>query len=396
MQTPTENRIAEEMDIAEEVGADTSQPPADMSVDSEQEAAELLPERTESQHVKALKVEKVLSDVDGLQQPVHDLARTTSAMCGNMSQLDDADIQTLQNELESAHQAHKEARNFGEDLVERMLALDSLSNLATKDRSTRKAALESIEGLLEQVDAAKGRLQTLKRDIEQRIEKETENEMAKEGEQELGAHRNAAPGKQQPATQQTPASQVRREQLLEHIPPLPPTEAWRSLRLPVQFRASEEQARYVIRASIPGVDATSLVAKLDEDADSLTIQGHRAPNEDELQLMQERLCSMLEEVIHKNPSRLSQVVQSLSPATYLKLGQGKYGSFSHTIAVPADVNADRITLSCADDVLLARLPKRGSMSYSARNVPVHRHRYHPDPYRNFSMPGVFGNFGRVF
>eukprot|EP00971_Amphidinium_carterae_P337625 6474526-Amphidinium_carterae.2 len=194
---------------------------------------------------------------------------------------------------------------------------------------------------------------------------------------------------------------MREGEFLALMPAFPPAKAWRSLSLPVQFRASEEQSGYVIRSSIPGVNAKTVTAKLDKTADTLTIQGLRAPDEDELQDMRERLCSMLEEVVRKNPSRLRQVVQSLSPATYLKLGQGKYGTFSKAVAVPADVNADRITLSYDDDVLLVRLPKRRCMPYSARSVPVHRglprHRYHPDPYDSFSMPGVFGgNFGRVF
>mmetsp|Transcript_69329 Transcript_69329/g.129523 ORF Transcript_69329/g.129523 Transcript_69329/m.129523 type:complete len:146 (-) Transcript_69329:187-624(-) len=141
----------------------------------------------------------------------------------------------------------------------------------------------------------------------------------------------------------------------------------------------------------------SVTATLDADADELIIKGLRVPDEDEVHLMQEGLLSRLEQIARRSPTQLRQVVRALSSETYLKLGQGKYGSFSHSLAVPADVKVDQIALTYDDDTLLVRLPKKRSVPYSARNASVHPRipgrRYRADPYSNLAMPGLFGNFG---
>ncbi|CAJ1413980.1 unnamed protein product, partial [Effrenium voratum] len=107
--------------------------------------------------------------------------------------------------------ARKKARNFGEDLLEAplggagqslapsgakhgyaacssgcelekgdMMALDDLSGLSEEDRSTRKAALAGLEGLLQDVDTAKSRLAMLHRQLEGKLKKADEKKQAEE------------------------------------------------------------------------------------------------------------------------------------------------------------------------------------------------------------------------
>mmetsp|Transcript_23450 Transcript_23450/g.43199 ORF Transcript_23450/g.43199 Transcript_23450/m.43199 type:complete len:448 (+) Transcript_23450:77-1420(+) len=373
-------------------------------MDSAEVDQEQTPQRTESQRVKALKVEKVCEDVNSLRQPVADLNRSTSEMCGaDTSRLENADVQTLQEELELVDQAQKKARNFGEDLVERMLALDNLSNLAKGDRAARKVAIQGIEGLLQQVDTTKARLQSMKRDMEQQIEKRREVEaqqkptLQKQAGSNFSSHSPEQQHLPQTGTSSSHPSQAEPKRGVNASPPFPPVEAWKGLKLPVQFHAAEEQGRYVIQANILGLDPSAVEARLDEHSDTLTIRGFRAPTEAEAELMVDTLFSKLA----RSPY-VRQLLQKNSVEACLKLGVGKYGSFSQTFAVPADVRADRISLDCVDGVLQVQLPKRRTMPYSARARPMSFHApvgsYYADPWqrRRAPMPGLFGSFGGVY
>ncbi|CAJ1456898.1 unnamed protein product, partial [Effrenium voratum] len=129
-------------------------------------------------------VQKVKQHQEDMSKEVYDLSRTTSALqkreaCQSQDEKEN-ESDKLRAELTAVEEARKKARNFGEDLLEDMMALDDLSGLSEEDRSTRKAALAGLEGLLQDVDTAKSRLAMLHRQLEGKLKKADEKKQAEE------------------------------------------------------------------------------------------------------------------------------------------------------------------------------------------------------------------------
>eukprot|EP00428_Durinskia_dybowskii_P063968 CAMPEP_0170383700 /NCGR_PEP_ID=MMETSP0117_2-20130122/15609_1 /TAXON_ID=400756 /ORGANISM="Durinskia baltica, Strain CSIRO CS-38" /LENGTH=305 /DNA_ID=CAMNT_0010639409 /DNA_START=76 /DNA_END=990 /DNA_ORIENTATION=+ len=109
-------------------------------------------ERTASQLAAHEQLEVILRRFASREAPIRELLAATRALGGAGA----ADGSQL-----SVAEAQKLARNYGEDLLEDMLALDKVSSLAPEDRRRRKGALAAAEALLDEVDAAKTKLNTL-------------------------------------------------------------------------------------------------------------------------------------------------------------------------------------------------------------------------------------------
>lgn len=315
--------------------------------------------RTKSQIAASVKVQKVKMNVDERREPVHELRRAVSQL-SRRSSLPDGELRALQLELEAVDQARKRARDFGEDLVEDMLALDSLHNLEPEDRSTRKAAIVGIEALLADVDAAKARLNSLHQSLQAKLDaaRSANEEKKQTGEMPAAApvtsfgEGSAKMGQSQKRTY-TDARSVT-------VPP-PTREDWQRVRLPLRFHSREETDHYAILATVPGLDTEELGLELSEDGRVLTVRGLRVPTASETERMQQKITSKLHSLAKRAPGRLAALggseVGETARRAYVELGQDKYGRFSEAFRVPEDVEVGGIDASYRDGVLRVVLPK---------------------------------------
>jgi len=341
--------------------------------------------RTKSQIAASVKVNKVKKHIDESHAPIHELARTASRLARNTLP-QDSEVAALQAELETVDQARKRARNFGEDLVEDMLALDSLHNLDPEDRSTRKAAIAGIESLLDDVDAAKSRLNILHSSLQDRLE-ETHPSVAKQQEAQparaapvksvfapappRGAISARTPEAQpepaalRPASSRSSSSSSRGKNqaaadALALETPLPTKDDWRRVRLPLRFHSREEVDHYLILATMPGLDTEELKLDLSDDSSTLTVHGLRVPAPQEAARMQQRITARILALAQQAPQRFAATRGSLGQAiheAYVELGQDEFVRFSVTFRLPEDVDVAAIDASYRDGVLRVVLPR---------------------------------------
>jgi len=314
--------------------------------------------RTRSQVAASLRVQTVKKHVDEAVQPMHDLQRTVSHLAKNELP-QDGEVEALSSELQAVEQARKRARNFGEDLLEDMLALDGLQNLAPEDRSTRKAAIAGIEALLEDVDASKSRLGALHQKLQARLEAAKAAQEARARDDGLKAAPAAQPAAGIGGADGRRAKRAAVDVRATQAPP--PTGAdWQRLRLPLRFHSREEADHYAILATVPGLDTKQLKLDASDDGSTLTVRGLRVPTATEAAAMQRKISAGLQAMADRDPQRLAVSGEDLShmaSQAYLELGQGEYGQFSETFRVPEDADVRHTDASYRDGVLRIVLPR---------------------------------------
>lgn len=312
-----------------------------------------LPKRTKSQVVSQLKVEKVAKKAKEYTDRIHDIQRTTSMLSASEGETSGRH-QSLNEALQALEQTQKSARNFGEDLLEDMLALDGISGLVDEDRSTRKEALGSIEALLEELDTSKSRLARLRRNVEAKIEEE---EKRKAAEQPAAVEVEPPPPVAMPLSSES-SGKTASAATLE--PRIPDRAIWQQIRLPLRFHSTEEHDCYAILATVPGLDTNELKIELADDSSTITVSGLRAPTVQEESSMRERIRLRMR---MQSPAKLQKLisggqVEKVMADAYIELGQGKYGLFSESFRVPEDVDVDSIDASYRDGVLRVVLPRQ--------------------------------------
>ena len=350
---------ADDEDQDQDVGLSLSGP----GVDSQQGVEEAPPERTKSQMAKSIKVEKVKGNLDTLRGPVYDLRRAISALARKdvveETDAEEEDLERLKTELAAVDAAEKRARNFGEDLIEDMLTLDNLENLVHEDRLSRKSAYAGLESLLEDVDTVKSRLKPLRLSLEKRLKQAEERMHERRHSRKL---REEDLEKENMSGNEARAGDKRRaasmnSALEKMMPDVPSKEAWRQMRLPLQFHSKEELDHYMVVAAVPNFDPAELQASVSEDMSMLTIKGLRPPSQEEVAILQQKLLSQLQLQAKRSPGRVKQLVNQMGPETYLELGEGKYGLFSQSLRLPEDVDVERIKVGYEDGYLRIMLPK---------------------------------------
>lgn len=257
-------------------------------------------------------------------------------------------VDVLRAQLAEVTQAQREAGMYAEDLVEEMLALDSLAGLHEEDRAARRAALGELESLLEEVDRLKASLSSQRRTIEEQLsaamnvvaegakteDKGVEDELEASTELESGeessceGHRDV--GKSLATVQKAP---------------LPHPDDWAKLRLPLDVQARTLPAGHVLEAFVPGIPASDLKVEITDDHRRLKVFGLRLPTAEEL----DGLRQMLVRATGRPPS---------SKEDYLEAGCGTFGCILEFIKLPEDANVQRISASFRDGVLRVEISRR--------------------------------------
>jgi len=350
-------------------------------------------ERTQSQVVKRLKVDEVARALEERGGPVEELRRALSRISTQPAGAEDQSSRYEQaaEQLQQVDRLQQGFRNFGEDLMEGMLALDGLSGLAEEDRAARKETLRGIQGLLDDIDSAKPRVAQLRRKLAAELDQlkppaPTAAAQATEPE--------ATPEPAALAEEALPAMAEQSDVDMAEPTPLaaerqPPATGpkvmvdWARVRLPVEFSVAERGREYVLSAHLPGLEARSIRLTRGSGGSSLSVQALRLPSPAEQEALECSVAARLERLPRKQRQRLQQEdVDELAA----RLGRGHFGLLRQEYEVPRDVDWRGVECSYEGDVLRVVLPRvvapapRGFGGYA---VPSH---YRGGP-RSHRYPG---------
>jgi len=332
------------------------------------DAGEML-QRTKSQVVKRIKVDEVAQALEARREPIQQLRRVLSQLdskgrttAGGDSTESRFDWKT--GELKQVQKLQQSFRNFGEDLMEGILTLDQLSGLAEQDRQVRKETLKGLQGLLDEIDAAKPRVAKMQKKLATELDELKPALQAEQQQQQPGggadysgmAVEEQHQEKQQPRQahqqhqEQQPQQQVPRSAA---APLAAPRVDWTRLKLPLQFSSLERPRAYLLSASAAGLDPDSIRLSR-RDGGVLRVQGARLPSASE----QKALTRLLAEHIERMPWKQRQhLTQEEADEMLLQLGHGRFGLFQQEFELPHDVDWATIEPSYEDGVLRIVLPR---------------------------------------
>ncbi|CAK0888267.1 unnamed protein product [Prorocentrum cordatum] len=372
-------------DVAPVTPSLASDEPVPMEADSSDDAPL---RRTQSQAVKRIKIDEVARTVQERDEPVQELRKALSQLCRRQADADaDADAEDLATRREHAAEQLRQVerlqqgfRNFGEDLMEGMLALDRLSGLAEEDRAVRKQTLRGIQGLLDEVDGAKPRVAQLRKRLAAELERlgpepspaRAEPEAPPEATPEPAAplEPEDACGPAAPAPAPGPASQQQRR--------LPrPSVDWSRVRLPAEFSAAERGRAYVLSAQLPGLEADS-VRLARRGGGVLCVQGLRLPSPAEQRALERALAAHLQRLPRERRRHLQQEeVDELAA----QLGRGRFGLVREQFELPGDVDWEGVECTYEQGVLRVVLPRLAmtARSFGGYGVPGRRRASQPSP-----------------
>lgn len=338
---------------ADEAGILPHPPPEEAPDANEGEDAGTPLRRTKSQFIKKVKVEEVAKVADERREPVRQLRRLLSQLDKPHEVSSDEAAQAARyvqatKELKEVQRLQQSFRNFGEDLMEGMLALDGISGLAEEDRQRRKETIRSIQGLLDEIDAAKPRVNK----IHQSLAKEVDSLHHVAPQQESVAQ-DAKHEDVKPPQKQTGAAQP----ALQH-----PETDWDQVKLPVQFSSVERPQAYTLSASVPGLQSDSISLKLNKGG-VLSVAGLRVPTSQE----QRQLAYMLSDHVQRLPaSRRSLLQQQDIDNMAVQLGHGRFGRFVEEFELPRDARHEEIECTYTDGVLCVVIPRHPQLpTYSS-------------------------------
>lgn len=334
-------------------------------------------ERTASQVVRQQAVRRVHEHVTEREEPISKLARTASALAKGK--------QHSQEGLRAVVEVEKQARNFGEDLLEDLLSLDQLSNLFPEDKSARKAEISRIDSLLEIVDATKAKLASHRRAVESKLEastpaSQTSTSATDSDTDEIvgstddakpttdrGEHAVADQEQMRDARETTMSESAARaaDQLPSFTPQealvAPAEEVWRRVPLRLQFRSREAMDGYVLEARAPGLDEKSFELVLGDHGSTLTVEGALVPTTSETAQMQQVIAARYPHIATRPSAALNKL--------FLELGSGTFGSFSQTFELPEDTDVEGINVSFDNGVLRIVIPRAHRRRLPARLAP---------------------------
>lgn len=293
-------------------------------------------ERTASQIKKQQKLEEVTKRIAQRRGPINDLGRIV-AFLQEQQMPEGQGAVAIQESLATVVKAQKEARNFGEDLMEDMLSLDSLPNLIPEDRALRKNTIAEMESLLADLDSTKAKLAAVQKSLL------AELDFAK-------------------TNMEIEPPVVRVNEPIA-VPP-PGRDLWEQVHLPLKFRSQEKRDCYVILATVPGLDSNDVKLQLGRGSSELCIEGVRLPTANENSTMQRRVAALLYKHSADAQKHTSLLAPDFGLKQYMDLGEGLFGRFSQTFDIPVDVDTQAIQATYEDGILQVVLPKE--MRYNKR------------------------------
>lgn len=294
-------------------------------------------------NTEILKVEKVAQDVNKIGGEVRSLQDNTEQLSSE-----------LMNDPEKAAQhlddLQKKCLKYTNDLMNDLLALDSV--VGTQEiRPKRKAQVQNIQHMLEDVESIKAKLQTLQEQVKREVE-QVKQQKAKEQEQKKSPEPRKKKVEESPKPE---PMEVERAQHPKHIVPgkMKLSEYWAKLRLNPKFDTDEDFRGYYISTFVPGMKKEDIRITVDKNGSVLTMEGLRLPTKEEESTMRKQLELRL-------PGELKDTLQE-EQKTYLllRMGAGRFGKFSATYQLPSNITGEIIP-TYESGLLRVEIPKKQS------------------------------------
>jgi HSP20 family molecular chaperone IbpA len=267
-----------------------------------------------------------------------------------------------------------------------LLSLDAISTgtlpgseeASEEVRPLRKQQVKEIQGLLQDVDQVNSKLKAMLKKIQE--EKQRKEEQRKKQEMDERAKQP-----QPSAQEETPAGAAVPESDRSKQASSPKaSDMWRSMKLKPKFEMAQTRDSIILQAHIPGMNDDDIEIERDDDGQSFTIKGVRVPTPAEEAAMRRQLKSMLA----RDPWGLYYPQDEKEKDLLMRMGAGRYGSFSETFEVSPEMDLFNISASYAGGVLRVvvpvqqQQPQRQQRQRKAK--PAYRQaapRYHQDqPY----------------
>jgi len=312
---------------------------------------ESLLSRTESQALRRRKVQQISEKLSQRRQPVQELMAATNSCTDDSKK----ETQPLSECLEEIERQQRTARNLGEDLMEDMLALDSLANLFAEDRVARKAALADLEELTDAVDGIKSALLARRRVVEkalaaaeeqgQTVHGHADDQWDQASRVDKGDESEGCPSTED-AVEESHATQAPAAQAQPHKPSVPSAKAWAKLKLPLKLNSHAMSDGWVVDANLPGLRSEDIELQLDaSDKSLLLISGLKVPTHQELAA----LDAAVRRQLRGRPPSLND---------YLQFGESRFGAIDECIRLPHGIDLSAIQANCRNGQLRLILPHR--------------------------------------
>jgi HSP20 family molecular chaperone IbpA len=129
-------------------------------------------------------------------------------------------------------------------------------------------------------------------------------------------------------------------------------ELWKRLKLSPKFQTTEYADAYVVAAYIPGMNNDDVELSLGKNA-TLEIKGVRYPTPHEEAIMMRQLGAYRQRSTHGHihPSEENEILG------LLRIGAGRYGSFSQTFSLPRDADVNNINASYEGGTVKVIIPR---------------------------------------
>lgn len=292
-------------------------------------------ERTECQRAMQEKVKAVLQRLKEHGEAIRKLEENVSDFINEFN----IDSDSVGEAVQRSQQLQKQARNYGEDVLEDMLSLDRLEGLFPEDRAGRKSAYAGLESLLDDVDAIKANLVKLQKSLET-VQTQYQQECVEDVHPVLSTPES-----------KLNSSGIDRKSLQI---PAPRCDLWKALSLSLDFASKELPTHYIASAAVPKLEDVEL--RLSADGSRLTVTGVQLPTTEEIHSMQDQLRTYFERNGHDYTD--SRKASQEAAKFYARVGQGRYGRFSTSFRLPPSVEAEDIRASYDAGILSIQLPKK--------------------------------------
>jgi len=208
-------------------------------------------------------------------------------------------------------------------------------------RTTRKEQVNSIQQLLNDVDNIKTKLKEIGTAIKTKEEFQQIQENKKEVFEETKSKtKEKGDNKNKQEENKTEMDLAHKRQQI------PMQQRWRDLKLSPNFKVQEYPDSYVISGFIPGIQDDDLSITFGKENQTITIKGVRIPTkEEEGQLIQQ---------LRKYQNRGQEKENDL----FLRLGSGRFGSFSESYYIPPNTDVKRIAATYEGGAVKVVIPKK--------------------------------------
>ena len=329
-----------------------------------------------------LRVGKVADGVESLSGHIKEIADQIKALQESSSSSDEEEAADPRKELKLIEKLQHQTVGYTDGLMRNLFELDSIVG-SESARPKRREQVLRIQNLLKDIDAINSQLhelhQSLKKEAESKV---IETPSPSSSSSSVPAPQSPAPQPEDDDAKSTPKEEEKGgeegskdDRALAHpsssssssssvaVPEKSQEEKkgdkeeleqlWRKLKLDPQLEVRQDRKAYYVIGMIPGMKREDVDIAVDDKKNTVTIKGFRGPTPKELQIMARQLLEMDRRRAYNRfyPQHENQVLR------LLRLGSGRFGSFSETYNIPRDAVPDKIAASYEDGHLIVTIPR---------------------------------------